>query len=131
MHKIDYNPSSKMLRQFGWVGCVICFILSSITYVSTVPNSIFLALSIFFLLASFWPPALRPVFIFISVITWPIGFVVSNLLLGLVYFLLITPIALFFRFRGRDALQRQWKEDESYWEDRPPRRDARSYYRKY
>jgi len=46
------------------------------------------------------------------------GTIVSNVILALLYFLLITPIALFFKLTNRDALDRAIdKNAKSYWKD--------------
>lgn len=47
--------------------------------------------------------------------------IVSPIVLGLIYFLVITPVALGMRLRGRDALKRRFEPDRpSYWEPRDP-----------
>lgn len=47
--------------------------------------------------------------------------VVSPIVLGAIYFLVITPIALAMRLAGRDALERRREPGrESYWKDRDP-----------
>ena len=62
----------------------------------------------------------------------PIGFVVSAILLRLIYYLLFTPIALWFRLTGKDAMKRRFEpEADSYWTDRKDGRDPASYLRLY
>jgi hypothetical protein len=126
MHAIDWNPSRSTLRQFAWIGTVFLGLIGCFT----TPYLWGLAL-VCLILGCLWPAGLRPLYLGLFLVTWPIGFVVSNLALALVYFLLITPIAFIFRLSGRDALRRQLGKDEGYWEDRPPAREPRSYYRKY
>lgn len=47
--------------------------------------------------------------------------VVSPIVLGVIYFGLVTPIALLFKVRGRDALHRKFdRELASYWVKRDP-----------
>src|SRR5262245_16218390 len=46
------------------------------------------------------PTALGPVFTTWMIVAFPIGWTVSRLLLGLLYFLLFTPVALVFRLMG-------------------------------
>ncbi len=45
-----------------------------------------------------------------------LGFVNTRLLLGLVFFLVITPVSLLFRLIGRDALALKKKQANSYWQ---------------
>lgn len=47
------------------------------------------------------------------------GKIVSPLVLGFIFFILITPIALLSRMFGRDELRLNKITDESYWIDRP------------
>src|SRR5688572_8679708 len=51
-----------------------------------------------------WPAVVRPVFIGWLILAFPIGWVVSRVVL-VVMFSLITPVALVFRMRGRDPLK--------------------------
>ena len=44
---------------------------------------------------------------------FPIGWVVSHLLLGVVYFLVLTPIGLTLRALGRDPLERRFDQSAS------------------
>lgn len=39
----------------------------------------------------------------------------TYVLLAIVFFVLITPLALFFRLIGRDALNRKFTQSRSYW----------------
>ena len=49
-----------------------------------------------------------------------IGNAVSPLVLGVIYFVLITPIALITRLFGRDELRLRRKNTTTYWIDRSP-----------
>jgi hypothetical protein len=75
------------------------------------------------------PEAIRPVFNGLVAVTRPIGHVVSIVLLGLLFYGVFTPIGLFFRLIGRDALQRARRERGSHWAERPAVTDIRSYLR--
>ena len=47
-----------------------------------------------------------------------LGLIISPFVLGLIYFLLFTPIAIIMRFRGRDELRLKFEEKNSYWINR-------------
>ena len=49
-----------------------------------------------------------------------IGKVVSPIVLGSVFFLLITPVGMAMRLAGRDELQLKLHEKDSCWENRTP-----------
>ncbi len=89
-----------------------------------------------------WPPILNKVFLTVSIILAAVtllrppllnplnrgwyqlglflGRVVSPIVLGILFFLLITPVALVIRIAGRDALRLRRKKVDSYWIDRSP-----------
>ena len=46
-----------------------------------------------------------------------LGIIISPVILGLIYFILITPIAIATRLFGRDELNLKKKKKESYWTD--------------
>jgi hypothetical protein len=54
------------------------------------------------------------------------------LVLGLMYFGVITPVALLFRLLGRDALQRRFQpQTDTYWRPKPGATDVHSYFRQF
>jgi Saxitoxin biosynthesis operon protein SxtJ len=74
------------------------------------------------------PRAIRPVFTTALMLTAPIGWVVSRLLLAAIFFIVITPLALLFRLLGRDALSRRRNMNaRTYWRKREPPSDPLSY----
>ena len=76
------------------------------------------------------PRLLRPVFVGASLLAFPIGFVVGEVLLAAIYFLVFTPIAIMFRLIGRDALDRRIDRSAvSYWRPKTQPRDVASYFR--
>jgi len=78
------------------------------------------------------PRALRPLWVALSVAAFPIGWVVSHLVLAILYFAVLTPIALVFRAIGRDPLARKYDRSVStYWIRRPPAPEPRRYYRQF
>lgn len=71
----------------------------------------------FLLLGLFWPKGLKPVFVvwikFALVLNW----IVTHVLLTIMYLLVILPMGLLMRFSSEDPLKRRWlPADESYWE---------------
>jgi hypothetical protein len=77
-----------------------------------------------------WPRGIRPVFVTAMALTTPIGWVVSRVLLSVMFFGLFTPVGLFFKLIGRDALCRRYApEQASYWEPKRGATDVHSYLR--
>ena len=71
-------------------------------------------------------------FVILTIVTFPIGIVVSHLLIATVYYLCITPIGLLLRLRGRDVLKRRFPAgEESYWIERKAVEDKGRYFRQF
>ena len=78
------------------------------------------------------PVAVRPIFVGWMVLAFPIGWTVSLVLLGLVYYVVFTPVALVFRLMGRDALAlRSDPTASSHWRVRKAPTDVRRYFRQF
>jgi len=75
------------------------------------------------------PEALRPVYVGWMIVCSPIGWLVSYVLLGIVYYGVVTPLALVMRLRGRDPLDRTFdRQAPTYWKERTKKREPKSYF---
>jgi hypothetical protein len=78
------------------------------------------------------PRLLRPLYVVLTVITIPIGFVVSWAVLLAVFALVLTPVGLLLRLLGRDLLKRRLEpEAETYWVDHPQPPTPDRYFRQF
>ena len=132
MIKINSNPSVSILRQFSIsLVIVICF-LSFKYRNAVVENKSWQVLVGLFLIAGivgfFLPRAVKFLFLILCYLSFPIGFVVSYLLLWVSFYLLICPVALIMRFFGRDRLRvRKIPEANTFWLKRTPVTDFEYY----
>ena len=80
-----------------------------------------------------FPRALRTIYIAWMALAFTLGFVMSNVILTLLFFLLVTPIGLLSRLFGKDFLARKLdKHGASYWIPRAHEtRTAESYERQF
>jgi len=63
-----------------------------------------------------WPRGLKYVYIAWMALAFTLGFVMSNVILTLFFFLFVTPIGLMARLFQKDFLARKWdKPAASYW----------------
>ena len=77
------------------------------------------------------PRWIRPIYVAAMAVSFPIGWVVSRVLLAFVYFGLFTPIAMLFRLMKRDTLRRGFRTElPTYWEERQTRAVG-DYWRQY
>ena len=127
------NPSERQLRQFGLVSL---FALAGITWLwGGAFRTILIALGIgavLALLAHLAPKVIKPVFVLVTLVTLPIGLVIGEVLLFVIYALLFVPTAIAFRLIGRDALQRTLEHRKpSYWESKRRITDINRYFQQY
>jgi hypothetical protein len=140
MKLIDINrhPTDRQLKQFGIAALLF---LPLIGWLATGKPRTLAAANlpllgslaavglVFALLAFLKPRALQPVFVGASLVTLPIGLVVGEVVLLVIFFGLFTPMGLLFRLLGRDALQRRLDRGaKTYWQPkRQPDSPARYY----
>jgi hypothetical protein len=143
--KIDFTPSPQTLRQFGFIALGGFTLLAVLTHFELPPFGaalgaardtvavVLLAVgavsALFSLLA---PRANRALFVGLSIITYPIGFVVSHVLLALLFFGLFAPLGALLRAFGKDQIRRSGgAEAISYWRKARRARSVRDYFRQY
>ncbi len=138
MIKLDLRPSESELRQFSYVSLagfpLLAWLLLHVT-LGLSPAVVWSAVAVgpvVLILGMIHPKLVWPIYVLLILATAPIGFVVSTVLLRLIYYLLFTPIALWFRLSGKDAMHRCFEpEADSYWIDHKGGRDPASYLRLY
>lgn len=78
------------------------------------------------------PGAVRLVYLGATCAAWPVGWVVSHVIMAVLYYLVITPVGLVMRLCGRDPLQRRFDPAaKSYWRPRGPRPPPESYFNQW
>ena len=123
MNKIEKNllPSNK---KFGYTFSIIfsLFFLYFFIYGSFQTYIIFGFISFLFLfMAIFFSELLLPLNILWFRLGIILGKIISPIVIGLIFFFIITPIALLGRLMGRDELKlKRNKVSETYWVERKP-----------
>jgi len=134
---VNLNPEVRVLRQFGGLCSIACGGMAVWQIIGSHnpgraaawgAGSILCAV-----LALIRPNWLRAPFVASIVATFPIGWVVSNLVLFLLYFGLMTPLAVAFRWSGRDLLNLKppTESEWTFWSSKNIDRDKRSYFRQF
>ena len=145
MIELDWHPNRETLRRFGWIAVVGFSFLALIAWqewllfafglgvARTAVTAFFAGLAIlagFFSLVA--PGANRPIYLGLAIVTFPIGFVLSYILMGLLFYGLITPVGLLCRLLGRDTMKRHFDADAAtYWSDCRPGRSKESYFKQF
>lgn len=107
--QMDWNPASRALRRFG-----ASFALSAAVFAAALwwfgsppllAASVGGSLALAGILMALLPrQAARPIYLAIMVPTFLLGSVVSRVLVGLLFYFVVTPIGLALRFRKHDPL---------------------------
>jgi predicted membrane metal-binding protein len=110
-------------RSFGLIVAACCLIVALWPLIRTEPVRLWAlgVAAIFAVLALLWPPGLAPfntAWMKLGIVLYTI---VSPVVLGLLFFLTVTPIALLMRLLRKDPLRLRREPDAtSYWIDRMP-----------
>jgi hypothetical protein len=136
MIRINTHPSRRQLRQFGLIWLIFFGAIGAWTWYRGGAAGLVAALAGLAVIVPVvgWmvPKFMRIVYLAMSYAAWPIGFVVSHVILAIVYYLVITPIGLFNRLRGYDPMHRRFDPAaETYWIPRQPVTDIARYYRQF
>jgi ABC-type uncharacterized transport system permease subunit len=76
------------------------------------------------------PPVRRRIYLGWIYVTFPIGFVVSHVILAAVFYLVVTPIGLLMRLVGNDPMRRRFdRAAATYWVEHDPHRNPARYFR--
>jgi hypothetical protein len=144
MIEINLKPDERILRQFGWIALVGFGVLALLAWKNWLVfrhmgesgatlAKVFMGIGgLSALLSLVAPKANGPLYVVLSVLAYPIGFVLSYVIMGVLFYGLISPMALFFRVVGRDVMKRRFEPAcESYWVDARSDRKPKSYFRQF
>lgn len=78
------------------------------------------------------PAIAKPFYVIWYALACCVGFVVGNLLMGLIFYVLVTGIGLVKRLGGRQAIRKTPDpQADTYWVDAPPAPEPKRYYRQF
>lgn len=137
MIEINRDPSRRQLRWFaGLLFPLFCAWIAFLLDTRAGLRSAAIALVAFGLTAGLVGLASRRAARWLWIGTmyavYPIGWVVSQILLALVYYLVFAGVGLVLRLLGKDPMTRRFEpETSSYWIPRPESSDTERYFRQY
>ncbi len=134
---VNWHPDRKSLNGFRLVSVGATTVIATLLY--TLKHvEIGWCLAIVAAGAFIWLSGLvslrltRYIYVAMTAITLPIGFVVSLILMSVFYFGLITPIGLVFRLIGRDILCRRFDPAaRSYWVEHQQATNVERYFQRF
>jgi Saxitoxin biosynthesis operon protein SxtJ len=129
----ELNPAPRKLRHFsGWF---LLFFIALAIWTGVVRGHPWIGIILAFLAITVGfsgllkPEAVKPIFVCWMIVSFPIGWLVSHVALALLFYLIFTPVGLFFRLKGRDPLQRKFcSNTNSYWTNKVIPDDVRTYF---
>ena len=131
---IDLRPDDAKLRRFAAIALVLLAALAAFALARHGADWRFTFLAIAALAAAAGigkPFVIRPLYVVLTVITFPIGWVVSRVILFVVYMVVLTPLAAVLRWRGRDVLALKRPDAGSYWKPKEARSEVSSYFAQF
>ena len=134
---LDLDPPTRVLRVFGW-GALVAFgglAIAGRTLLGFPDGlvGVFAGLALVSALFSLMRPSLnRPLYVVLSVVAYPIGLVMSYVVLGILFYGIFTPVGLLFRLIGRDALRKRIDPRvETYWTAHEQVDGPEKYFRQF
>jgi len=145
MVEINFHPDEHTLRQFGWIalggfgllalcawnhwlvfrhlpdaaGETVAFALLGLGVLSAIFSLVF-------------PRANAPIFVGLSVVAFPIGFVLSYVIMATLFYLVIAPVGVIMRLFGKDPMDRRLlPKATTYWIDARPARAKADYFKQF
>jgi hypothetical protein len=145
MIELNLRPDDRTLRQFGFIGLVGFAFVAAIAHFEVlifafglgaakpIVSGVFAGLAVLCLIFSLvYPKANLPIYLGLSILTYPIGFVLSYVIMGTLFYVLIAPLGIFFKLTGRDPMNRKWDPAAStYWIDAHPPSPKERYFRQF
>lgn len=146
MIEVDWRPDRGKLRSFGLIALVVFGALAAWLHfkhrligiemssrTAQTAAAVLAATAAYAGLAAVLAPrVVRPLYLLLTAVTLPIGFVLSHVALASIFYAILTPVALIFRLIGRDTMHRRFDPGTTtYWVRRPIVTDARRYFRQF
>ena len=134
--EINKNPSQKELAWFGLMFLAFFGLIGGVVWWRfEAPNVAYTLWGVAgaIVLAYYAVPSLRrPIYLGWLYAAFPIGWVISHVVMGAIYYLVLTPFALVFKLIGRDALERKIdKNAKSYWVEHKTGGDPQRYFKQF
>jgi Saxitoxin biosynthesis operon protein SxtJ len=132
---LPLKPTPRVLRQFAaaWLAFFLAAAAQQLFLRSRATAAGVLgATALIGLVGLVKPSAMRWLFAGATVAAYPIGWVMTQVVLAVMFYAVLTPLALVFRWRGRDELQLRHKPDQTgFWITRQPEKDVRRYLKQF
>jgi hypothetical protein len=132
---VKWQPDARELRRFAIAMLVGFFVLGALSAWRTkgigTGSIVLWSIGVTLAIAAFVPKLGRIAYLAVYLPTSIIGYVVSNVMLGLMFFLVITPLGIIMKLMGKDVLQQRRQNRTTQWTPVKESRNEDSYYRQF
>ncbi len=134
--ELNKNPSKKelawfglmFLAFFGLIGGLVWWRFEDETTATTLWGVAAAIVAVYYAV----PSLRRTLYLGWLYAAFPIGWVISHVVMGAIYYLVITPIALIFKVIRRDALERRIDRNaKTYWVEHRTGGDPQRYFKQF
>lgn len=135
--EINWNPDSKDLRNFGRIGVIASVVIATLLHlikgltikwcfvIFFVGIAIFIC-SVISIKATKW------IYLVLTSMAFPIGTVISFVVMAIFYYVLLMSVGIIFRLIGYDPMRRKFDPNaESYWVRHRPCDDIKYYFHQF
>ncbi len=128
----NIKTSSKDIRSFGITIGIILFIISAIIFYYDKSSHQIIAYigGGFISLGIIIPILLKPIYILWMTFAVILGWVMTRVILSVVFYIIITPIGIITRLLGNDFLKLKINKVDSYWNNRDSIEELNQNYEK-
>ncbi|MFA5423768.1 MAG: SxtJ family membrane protein [Phycisphaerae bacterium] len=134
---LNLHPTKKVLRDFGlaalFMSSLLGLMLLWMGKISLIGlGVIFLVGVIVFVLSRISDKLAKPFYLALIILTFPIGWIVSHLIMAVFYYGIITPVAIVFKLLRRDPLYRKYDpQAQTYWIEYKRKRSDKDYFHQF
>jgi hypothetical protein len=130
---IPRNPDSRTLRQFATLWIVLIGTIGALQlHKGNSVGWLFIGLAVGAGIPGLLRPKyLKPVFVTWMILAFPVGWLVSHIMLALIFFGLFTLLGMMLKVMGHDALRRRKPASDTFWEARNQQSDTSRYLKQY
>lgn len=143
--EINLRPDERTLRQFGWIALAGFALLALCAWnewlvfrhgLGAAREPVVFGLlglgALSALFSGVFPRANAPLFVALSVVAFPIGFVLSYAIMATLFYVVIAPVGLAMRLFGKDPMDRRLlPKAATYWLDARPPRAKTDYFKQF
>lgn len=134
--EVNWDLSPKQLRIFSVLQIVFFGIIAAWLHYGTsygqIGRIVLVVSAIVGIVGFAWPPLMRVVYVVWMALVFPIGWTVSHLVFAVLFYLVITPVAIIMKLCGYDSMRRKFDSKAStYWIRRESREDTSRYFKQF